>query len=214
MSALGRSIRINQESNWDSPYLPQNELRPYVPHPYVPPPRKAGVERIGAKGGRMSGMGAWITAQQATPSAANHHQPGRLMRGGQQRAWGPSADRLTTLEGFGNLAALGSEDESMGTDEEAEAAAEKDTDWVGLVKGLATALSPVAKEAVKGAFAQSKLNQGWTGDMISRYLGMGETRAAGVNAGTASMPTAGWIGIGVAVVAVLGMMFFMVSRRR
>jgi len=159
-------------------------------------------------------VGAWITAQQATPSASNHHQPGRLVRGGQQRAWGPSADRLTSLEGLGNLAALGSEDESMGTDEEAEAAAEKDTDWVGLVKGLATALSPVAKEAVKGAFAQSKLNQGWTGDMISRYLGMGETRAAGVNAGTASMPTAGWIGIGVAVVAVLGMMFFMMSGRR
>jgi hypothetical protein len=143
-----------------------------------------------------------------------HHQPGRLVRGGQQRAWGPSADRLTTLEGLGNLAALGVY-EGMGTaeDEEAEAAAESDTDWIGLVKGLATALSPVAKEAVKGAFAQSKLNQGWSGDMISRYLGMGENRAAGVQAGTASMPTAGWIGIGVAAVAVLGLIFFVAMRK-
>lgn len=161
-------------------------------------------------------LGAWIAAQPPVHSGM-HHQPGRLVRGGQQRAWGPSADRLTTLEGLGNLAALGQSTETS-TDEEweaqqAEAAAESDTDWIGLVKGLATALSPVAKEAVKGAFAQSKLNQGWSGDMISRYLGMGENRAAGVQAGTASMPTAGWIGIGVAAVAVLGLIFFVAMRK-
>jgi len=158
-------------------------------------------------------MTPW-TSQQIPVHAGMHNQPGRLMRGGYQRAWGPSADRLTNLEGLGNLGAC--DPNALSTDEEecSEADAEKDTDWVGLVTGLAKALAPAAKEAVKGAFTRSKLNQGWSGDMISRFLSMGESRAAAVNAGTASMPTAGWIGIGVAVVAVLGMMFFMMSGRR
>lgn len=145
-----------------------------------------------------------------------HNQPGRLVRVPLRSPFGPSADRLTTLEGLGNLGWSWpwENDEPLGTDEEAQAGAESDTDWTGFVTDLVKAVSPAAKEAIKGAFMQTKAGQGLSQTEIGRLIGLGEQRAAGVQAGTASMPAAGWIGIGVGAVAILGLVLFFAMGRR
>ena len=152
-------------------------------------------------------LGAWISNE--TPVYGGmHHQPRRLVRSGARVPFGPSADRLTNLEGLGNLSALAS-DEMFGVDEEQEAAAaaaESDTDWIDLVRALAAPIATVGVEVVKGQFSQKKAAQGLPMTQIMQMLGMADQRAAAVKSGTASMPTAGWIGFGVGVIALLGVL--------
>jgi hypothetical protein len=119
---------------------------------------------------------------------------------------------MTTLEGLGTLGHLGQADE-FDIDDMASAEVEADTDWVKLVGDIVKAASPIAVEAAKGAFAQSKAAQGFSQSRIGMLLGLGQQRAAAVQQGSAPMPTAGWLGIGVAAVAVLGLIIVLAMRK-
>jgi hypothetical protein len=155
------------------------------------------------------GVGAWVSSE-APIFPEMHHQPKRLVRAALRSPAGPSADRLTTLEGLGNLGSTS--DEPLWEDEDTPDP-QNNTDWAKLVVNLVNAASPIAVEAVKGAFATSMASKGMSQSEILQLITLAQQRADAVKAGTASMPTAGWIGIGVGAVAVLGLIFFMLSRR-
>jgi hypothetical protein len=160
----------------------------------------------------MRQLAAWVGTE-APVHSGMHHQPQRLVRASLRSPFGPSADRLTSLEGLGTLGSSDDEDFGMfGVDEEQEAA-ESDSDWTSLVASIVKAASPVATEVAKGLFTKTKLAQGMSSSEIGKLLGLASQRADAVKSGTASMPTAGWIGIGVGAVALLGLLFFAMGRR-
>lgn len=116
-----------------------------------------------------------------------------------------SADRLQGIDGLGNLAAVDTDGDPIGTDEEA--ALENDTDYSSLVKtivGAAGAITPAALN-LAGTLAAKK------GIDLNSILGIAQNRATAVQNGTMGLPTGAWIGIGVAAAAVLGIL--LMSRR-
>lgn len=135
-----------------------------------------------------------------------HHQPQRLVRSNMARSL-LSADRLQGIDGLGNLAAVDSDGNDLGTDEEAQLESDSDYSWlVNSIIKAAGAITPAALN-LAGSLAKKK------GIDVNAILGLAQGRAQAVQQGTASMPTGAWIGIGVGVAALLGILFVSMGRR-
>lgn len=134
-----------------------------------------------------------------------HHQPQRLVRSNMARSL-LSADRLQGIDGLGNLAAVDADGEPLGTQEDE---LESDSDYSWLVKSIIKAAGAITPAALNlaGTLAKKK------GIDVNAILGLAQGRAQAVQQGTASMPTGAWIGIGVGVAALLGILFVSMGRR-
>lgn len=138
-------------------------------------------------------------------NAGSHHQPRRLVAAGVRRSM-LSGDRLMGIDGLGTLGADTGETD-LGTYYD-DSEVEGDSDYSGLVTAIVNAAGKITPAALTlaGQLAAKK------GIDLNSILGMAQTRATAVQNGTASMPTAAWIGIGVAAVALLGLVFMMGRR--
>lgn len=165
----------------------------------------------------MRQLGSWISDQ--TPSAmllTAHSQQGRLARVAPRRSL-LSGDRLQGIDGLGNLGEFGVEEEEIGgttydvgSDEWQKAKdLESDSDYSWLVKSLLEFGGKVTPSIIQAATKVAEKR----GIDVGSILAMGQSRAAAVQSGTAGLPTGAWVGIGIAVAAVLGIALMAMSRR-
>ena len=178
-------------------------------------------------------VGAWISALPPI-HAGMHKQPQRLVR--SRLGSSIHRDRLTTLDGLGNLGSdwwdswSSPQKQSSAEDPDAwwntpdsveldptafeEKKAESDYDWGEFVVNMTKALTPLAQTGLKIAFTNKKRAEGMSEQQIATMLSLGERRAAGVQAGTMGLPSGAMLGVGIAAIAVVGLILVMSKQRR